>query len=66
MGSATPSRLGLTRVLDRATRSVQLKVKEALHIERTPPNTRLNRNRGYEQCYQIKKSKAFPKMSLNR
>ena len=25
-----------TRVLDRATRPIQLKVKEALHIERTP------------------------------
>ena len=37
-----------TRVLDRATRPVQLKVKEALHIERTPANTRLNRDGGYE------------------
>ena len=37
-----------TRVLDRATRLIQLKVKEALYIERTPANTRLNCNRGYE------------------
>ena len=37
-----------TRVLDRATRPIQLKVKEALHIERTPANTRLNRDGGYE------------------
>ena len=34
--------------LDRATRPIQLKVKEALHIERTPANTRLNCNEGYE------------------
>ena len=38
----------MTRVLDRATSPVQLKVKEALHIERTPVNTRLNRNGSYE------------------
>ena len=37
-----------TRVLDRATRPIQLKVKEALHIERTPANTRLNCDGGYE------------------
>ena len=37
-----------TRVLDRAARPVQLKVKEALHIERTPANNRLNRDGGYE------------------
>ena len=37
-----------TRVLDRATRPVQLKVKESLHIERTPANNRLNRDEGYE------------------
>ena len=36
------------RVLDRATRSIQLKVKEALHIERTPANTRLNHDGIYE------------------
>ena len=37
-----------TRVLDRAARPVQLEVKEALHIERTPANNRLNRDGGYE------------------
>ena len=37
-----------TRVLDRAARPVQLKVKEVLHIERTPTNNRLNQDRGYE------------------
>ena len=37
-----------TRVLDRTTRPIQLKVKEALHIERTPANTRLNHDEGYE------------------
>jgi hypothetical protein len=31
-----------TRVLDRATRPIQLKVKEALHIKKTPTNSRLN------------------------
>ena len=36
-----------TRVLDRAARLVQLKIKEALHIENTPAN-RLNRDGGYE------------------
>ena len=38
-----------TRVLDRAARPVQLKVKEkeALHIEKTTANNRLNRG-GYE------------------
>ena len=35
-------------MLDRATGPIQLKVKEAFHIERTPANTRLNRDRGYE------------------
>ena len=35
-----------TRVLDRAARPVQLKVKEALYIERIPTNNRLNRDRG--------------------
>ena len=30
------------RVLDMATRPIQLMVKEALHIERTPANTRFN------------------------
>ena len=37
-----------TRVLDRAARPVQLKVKEALHIERTPANNSLNRDGGYK------------------
>ena len=37
-----------TRVLDRAARPIQLKVKEALHIEKTPANNRLNRDGGYE------------------
>ena len=37
-----------TRVLDRAARPVQLKVKEALHIEKTPANNRLNRDGDYE------------------
>ena len=37
-----------TRVLDRAARPVQLKEKEALHIEKTPVNNRLNRDGGYE------------------
>ena len=37
-----------TRVLDRASRPIPLKLKEALHIKRTPANTRLIRNRGYE------------------
>ena len=48
MGPATPSGLDATRVLDRAVRPVQLKVKEALHIEKTPANSRLNRDWGYE------------------
>ena len=37
-----------TRVLDRASRSVQLRVKEALYIQKTPTNNRLNRDEGYE------------------
>ena len=37
-----------TRLLDRAARPVQLKVKEALHIEKTPANNRLNRDGGCE------------------
>ena len=37
-----------TRVLDRAARPVQLMVKEALHIQKTPANNRLNRDGGYE------------------
>ena len=37
-----------TRVLDRAARPVQLKVKEALHIEKTPANNRFNRDGGYK------------------
>ena len=36
-----------TRVLDGAG-PVQLKVKEALHIKRTPANNRLNRDGSYE------------------
>ena len=35
-------------MLDWAIRPIQLKVKETLHIERTPANTKLNRNGGYE------------------
>ena len=35
-----------TRVLDRDARPVQLKIKEALHIERTPAINRLNRDGG--------------------
>ena len=31
-----------TRVLDRATRLIQLKVEDTLHIKRTPTNSRLN------------------------
>ena len=37
-----------TRVLDRATRPIQLKVKEVLHIQKTPANNRLDRDGGYE------------------
>ena len=37
-----------TRVLDRAARPVQLKVKEALHIEMTPANNRFNRDGSYK------------------
>ena len=37
-----------TRVLDRATRPVQLLVKEALCIQRIPASNRLNRDGGYE------------------
>ena len=48
VGSAILSGLDGTRVLDRANRPIQLKVKEALHIERIPANTRLNHDRGYE------------------
>ena len=36
------------RVLDRATRPVQLKVKESLHIQKTPANNNLNNDGGYE------------------
>jgi hypothetical protein len=35
-------------VLDRAIRHIQLKVKEALHIEKTPANSRLNQDGEYE------------------
>ena len=48
IGSATPSRLGWDEGARQATRPVQLKVKEALQIERTPANTRLDRDGGYE------------------
>ena len=37
-----------TRVLDKAARPVQLKVKEALHIDKTPASNRLNRHGGYK------------------
>lgn len=37
-----------TRVQDRATRPIQLKVKEALHIQNTLANNRLNRDGDYE------------------
>ena len=37
-----------TRVLDRAIRPIQLKVKEALHIQNTPANNYLHRDGGYE------------------
>ena len=40
-----------TRVLDGATRPIQLKGKEALHIERIPANTRLNCDGDYELLY---------------
>ena len=36
------------RVLDRTTRPVQLKVKEALHIQTTPANNSLNKDGGYK------------------
>ena len=39
---------GETRVLDRAARPVQLKVKEALRSEKTPANNTLNQDVGYE------------------
>ena len=37
-----------TRVLDRASRPVQHRVKEALYIQKTPTNNRLNRDERYE------------------
>ena len=37
-----------TKVLNKATRPVQLLVKEALCIQRTPTNNRLNRDGDYE------------------
>ena len=37
-----------TRVLDRATKPVQLRVKEAWHIQKSPANNRLYRDRSYE------------------
>ena len=37
-----------TRVPDRASRLVQLRVKEALYIQKTPTNNRLNCEEGYE------------------
>ena len=36
------------RVLDRATRPIQLKVKGALHIQTTPADNSLNKDGGYE------------------
>ena len=45
VGPATPSGLGRNQS---AARPVQLKVKEVLHIERTPANNRLNRDEDYE------------------
>ena len=36
------------RVLDRATRPVHLKVKEALHFQKTPANNSPNKDWGYE------------------
>ena len=39
---------GETRVLNRAARPVQLKIKEALRIEKTPVNNMLNQDGGYE------------------
>ena len=35
-------------MLDKATRPIQLLVKEILCIQRTPANNRLNRDEGYE------------------
>ena len=37
-----------SRILDRASRPIQLKVKEAIHIERIPINDRLDHNGDYE------------------
>ena len=37
-----------TRVLDRANRPVQLRVKEVLYIQKTPTKNRLNCDEGYE------------------
>ena len=37
-----------TIVLDGAARPIQLNVKEALHVKRTPANTRFNHNEGCE------------------
>ena len=37
-----------TRVLDRASRPVQLRVKETLYIQKTHTSNRLNRDEGYE------------------
>ena len=37
-----------TRVLDRASRPVQLRGNEALYIQKTPTNNRLNHDEGYE------------------
>ena len=50
MGSATYQvKWEDVRVVDRATRPVQLKVKEALHIKTTPTNNSLlNKDGGYE------------------
>ena len=48
VGSATSSELEVTRMLERASRPVQLRVKETLHIQKTPTNNRLNCDEGYE------------------
>ena len=37
-----------TRVLDRAARHVQLKLNEALRIEKIPANNRINQDGSYE------------------
>ena len=46
VGSATQSRLGWDKVAGQGYQAYP--AKEALHIERIPTNTRLNRDGGYE------------------